>query len=189
MINNITKPFKWFFKLESASGLVLLFSAIIALLNDIVSVRLLLQCSACDRFERIRVNQYSIGLNAFHLAIILNRNDLVPLFLEGITTFQKHHLINENGCDFFGSMPRGRIEKGPALLFATRSSNLFVINLLCETGLVTYPKYLSLLARPIMSVLNNLDVAEYVDDGAGLVRSYGSITYFSTRTFGVPNDA
>ena len=31
MINYITKPFIWFFKLEAASGLVLLFSAIIAL--------------------------------------------------------------------------------------------------------------------------------------------------------------
>ena len=32
MIHKITKPFKWFFKLEAASGLVLLFAAIIALL-------------------------------------------------------------------------------------------------------------------------------------------------------------
>ena len=32
MINYITSPFKWFFKLESASGLVLLISAIIALI-------------------------------------------------------------------------------------------------------------------------------------------------------------
>ena len=31
MIQHISKPFKWFFKLEAASGLVLLFSAIIAL--------------------------------------------------------------------------------------------------------------------------------------------------------------
>ena len=31
MINYISKPFKWFFKLEAASGLVLLFAAIIAL--------------------------------------------------------------------------------------------------------------------------------------------------------------
>ena len=31
MINYITAPFKWFFKLEAASGLVLLFAAIIAL--------------------------------------------------------------------------------------------------------------------------------------------------------------
>jgi len=32
MINVLTKPFKYFFKLESASGLVLLFSAAIALI-------------------------------------------------------------------------------------------------------------------------------------------------------------
>ena len=31
MINIITKPFKYFFKLESASGLVLLFAAVLAL--------------------------------------------------------------------------------------------------------------------------------------------------------------
>ena len=31
MIQHISKPFKWFFKLEAASGLVLLFAAIIAL--------------------------------------------------------------------------------------------------------------------------------------------------------------
>ena len=32
MINHISKPFKWFFKLEAASGLVLLFSAVLALI-------------------------------------------------------------------------------------------------------------------------------------------------------------
>ena len=32
MINYISNSFKWFFKLEAASGLVLLFSAIIALI-------------------------------------------------------------------------------------------------------------------------------------------------------------
>ena len=32
MINVLTKPFKYFFKLESASGLVLLFAAVIALI-------------------------------------------------------------------------------------------------------------------------------------------------------------
>ena len=31
MINYLSKPFRWFFKLEAASGLVLLFAAIIAL--------------------------------------------------------------------------------------------------------------------------------------------------------------
>ena len=32
MIQYISQPFKWFFKLEAASGLVLLFAAIIALI-------------------------------------------------------------------------------------------------------------------------------------------------------------
>ena len=32
MLNYISKPFKWFFKLEAASGLLLLISAIIALI-------------------------------------------------------------------------------------------------------------------------------------------------------------
>ena len=32
MIQIITKPFKWFFKLEAASGLVLLFAAVVALI-------------------------------------------------------------------------------------------------------------------------------------------------------------
>ena len=31
MIKNLSKPFKWFFQLEAASGLVLLIAAIIAL--------------------------------------------------------------------------------------------------------------------------------------------------------------
>ena len=39
MINYITSPFKWFFKLEAASGLLLLIAAFIALLvsNSILS--------------------------------------------------------------------------------------------------------------------------------------------------------
>ena len=32
MINYITAPFKWFFKLEAASGLILLIAAVIALI-------------------------------------------------------------------------------------------------------------------------------------------------------------
>ena len=32
MIQHITKPFKYFFKLEAASGLILLFAAILALI-------------------------------------------------------------------------------------------------------------------------------------------------------------
>ena len=32
MIQNLSKPFRWFFKLEASSGLILLFSAIVALI-------------------------------------------------------------------------------------------------------------------------------------------------------------
>ena len=32
MINYISKPFKWFFKLEATSGLILLIAAILALM-------------------------------------------------------------------------------------------------------------------------------------------------------------
>ena len=32
MINYITTPFKWFFKLEAASGLILLIAAVVALI-------------------------------------------------------------------------------------------------------------------------------------------------------------
>ena len=32
MINYVTAPFKWFFKLEAASGLILLLAAIVALI-------------------------------------------------------------------------------------------------------------------------------------------------------------
>ena len=39
MINYLSKPFKWFLKLEAASGLVLLIAAILALIisNSIIS--------------------------------------------------------------------------------------------------------------------------------------------------------
>ena len=41
MINYISKPFKWFFKLEAASGILLLISAILALIvsnSDLASL-------------------------------------------------------------------------------------------------------------------------------------------------------
>jgi len=43
MINYINAPFKWFFKLEAASGLILLIAAIIALIlsNQILATTIL----------------------------------------------------------------------------------------------------------------------------------------------------
>ena len=65
MINNITKPFRWFFKLEAASGLVLLFSAIIALLisNSELSN---LYFNTLEKYLFIGVNNFGIKLSVLH---------------------------------------------------------------------------------------------------------------------------
>ena len=65
MINNITKPFRWFFKLEAASGLVLLFSAIIALVisNSELST---LYFNTLEKYLFIGVNNFGIKLSVLH---------------------------------------------------------------------------------------------------------------------------
>ena len=65
MINNITKPFKWFFKLEAASGLVLLFSAIIALFisNSELSN---LYFGTLEKYLFIGINNFGIKLSVLH---------------------------------------------------------------------------------------------------------------------------
>ena len=65
MINNITRPFRWFFKLEAASGLVLLFSAIIALLisnSDLSN----LYFNTLEKYLFIGVNNFGIKLSVLH---------------------------------------------------------------------------------------------------------------------------
>ncbi len=65
MINNITKPFRWFFKLEAASGLVLLFSAIIALVisNSELSS---LYFNTLEKYLFIGINNFGIKLSVLH---------------------------------------------------------------------------------------------------------------------------
>ena len=65
MIQYISKPFKWFFKLEAASGLLLLFAAIAAL---IVSNTELNQyyTSFLETYFRIGVGSFSINLTVLH---------------------------------------------------------------------------------------------------------------------------
>ena len=65
MIQYISKPFKWFFKLEAASGLVLLFAAIAAL---IVSNTELNQyyTSFLETYFRIGVGSFAINLTILH---------------------------------------------------------------------------------------------------------------------------
>ena len=65
MINYLSKPFKWFFKLEAASGLVLLFAAIIALIisNSNLSN---LYFSILDEYLFIGINEFGIKLSVIH---------------------------------------------------------------------------------------------------------------------------
>ncbi len=65
MINYISKPFKWFFKLEAASGLVLLFAAIVALFisNSNLSN---LYFSTLNKYLFIGINEFGIKLSVIH---------------------------------------------------------------------------------------------------------------------------
>ncbi len=65
MINVISKPFKWFFKLEAASGLVLLFAAIIALVvsNSNLSN---LYFSTLNKYIFLGINEFGFKLSVIH---------------------------------------------------------------------------------------------------------------------------
>ena len=65
MISYISKPFKWFFKLEAASGLVLLFAAIIALIisNSNLSD---LYFSTLKRYIFLGINDFGLKLSVIH---------------------------------------------------------------------------------------------------------------------------
>ena len=65
MINYLSKPFRWFFKLEAASGLVLLFAAILAL---IISNSYLadLYFSTLNQYIFIGINNLGIKLSVIH---------------------------------------------------------------------------------------------------------------------------
>ena len=65
MINYISKPFKWFFRLEAASGLVLLFAAIVALIisnSDLAE----LYFSTLNKYLFIGINNFGLKLSVIH---------------------------------------------------------------------------------------------------------------------------
>ena len=69
MIQHITKPFKYFFKLESASGLVLLFAAIIAMIisnSDFSQVYF----DVLQKYILIGSENFGIKLSILHLMIL-----------------------------------------------------------------------------------------------------------------------
>ena len=65
MIRYITSPFKWFFKLEAASGLILFISAIIALIisNSQLSY---LYFETLNKYLFIGINNFGIKLSVLH---------------------------------------------------------------------------------------------------------------------------
>ncbi len=65
MIQYISSPFKWFFKLEAASGLVLLFAAIVAL---IISNSTLgdLYFTTLDKYIFLGINNFGLKLSVLH---------------------------------------------------------------------------------------------------------------------------
>ena len=65
MIKTLSKPFKWFFQLEAASGLMLLIAAIIALIvsNSILSE---LYFSTLEQYLFIGINNFGLKLSVHH---------------------------------------------------------------------------------------------------------------------------
>ena len=65
MIKNLSKPFKWFFQLEAASGLILLIAAIIALVvsNSNFSD---VYFSTLEQYFFIGINEYGLKLSLHH---------------------------------------------------------------------------------------------------------------------------
>ena len=65
MINYISAPFRWFFKLEAASGLILLFAAIIALLISNSSLSNL-YFSTLNEYLFLGINEFGLKLTVLH---------------------------------------------------------------------------------------------------------------------------
>ena len=65
MINYLSKPFKWFFKLEAASGLVLLFSAVLALILS-NSVYADYYFSTLEKYLFVGFNNFGLKLSVLH---------------------------------------------------------------------------------------------------------------------------
>ncbi len=65
MINYLSKPFRWFFKLEAASGVVLLFAAIIALVISNSNLAEL-YFSTLNKYLFIGINNFGLKLSVLH---------------------------------------------------------------------------------------------------------------------------
>ncbi len=95
MIKNLSKPFKWFFQLEAASGLILLIAAIIAL---IVS-----NSNLSDLYFQSLEKYLFIGINSFGLKLTIHHwiNDaLMAIFFFFVTLEIKREFIQGELSNF-----------------------------------------------------------------------------------------
>ena len=99
MINYISKPFRWFFKLEAASGLVLLISAILALIvsnSDLSKIYF----ETLDKYLFIGINDFGIKLSVLHWI-----NDaLMAIFFFFVTLEIKREFIEGELSNFKQAM-------------------------------------------------------------------------------------
>ena len=95
MINYLSKPFKWFFKLEAASGLVLLIAAIFALIvsNSNLSE---LYFHSLEKYLFIGINEFGLKLSVHHWI-----NDaLMAIFFFFVTLEIKREFIHGELSNF-----------------------------------------------------------------------------------------
>ena len=91
MINYISKPFKWIFKLEAASGLILLIAAILALMISNSSLSEL-YFSSLEKYLFIGINEFGLKLSVHHWI-----NDaLMAIFFFFVTLEIKREFLQEN---------------------------------------------------------------------------------------------
>jgi NhaA family Na+:H+ antiporter len=91
MIQYISKPFKWFFKLEAASGLILLIAAILALFisNSTLSG---LYFETLEKYLFIGINEFGLKLSVHHWI-----NDaLMAIFFFFVTLKSKENFFKVN---------------------------------------------------------------------------------------------
>ena len=99
MLRYLSSPFKWFFKLEAASGLVLLISAILALIvsnSDLSNIYF----ETLDKYLFIGINDFGIKLSVLHWI-----NDaLMAIFFFFVTLEIKREFIEGELSNFKQAM-------------------------------------------------------------------------------------
>ena len=95
MIQIITKPFRWFFKLEAASGLVLLFAAIIALIvsNSNLSE---LYFSTLNKYLFLGINNFGLKEGAIASSVGHDSHNIIAVGVSDEAICKAVNLIIEN---------------------------------------------------------------------------------------------